>query len=359
MTPADIIRLRLANQQLSQHEFKTPGQLVSWLGAVQAQDYLNSKWAIGLRIKNCTEADIERAVAGKTIIRTWPMRGTLHYVAPEDARWMLQLLTPRVIRRAQNIYKLAGLDDKIFLKSRKQIEKMLRDGKLLTRNEIYQQLEKSGVSTAAQRGLHILGKLAQDGIICLGPRKGKQPTFTLLDEWLPPTKKLHHDEAIAKLTKCYFQSHGPATVQDFAWWSGLTVIEIKKGLEMNKSNLINELINGKNYSMGNAGADIKIKSRTVYFLPNYDEYLVAYRDRSLATDRKHTASLASASYFFNPTIIISGKIVGSWKRVFVKNKVNIEIELFTRLSKFQKHSLVAAAQRYSRFLKMSSVVSFK
>jgi hypothetical protein len=360
MTTEDILKLRLANQQISRTDFKTPGELVAWFGAVQAQDYLNSKWAIGLRLKNSDEADIEQAIADKTIVRTWPMRGTLHYVSPENVRWMLELLTPRVIARAANIYKLAGLDKKIFLKSKKLIAKILEGGRLLTRNEIYRELEKGGISTASQRGLHILGKLAQESLICLGPRKGKQPTFTLLDEWLPPTKKLNRDEAIAKLTKSYFKSHGPATVQDFAWWSGLTATDIKQGLEMVKSELNGELIDGQTYWIGNRKPEIKNKPATAYLLPNFDEYLVSYKDRRLTVEGINANQLkAPGNYFFNPSIIIDGKVAGSWKRELLKDNVIIQIKPLNSVSERHKRPVIAEANRYASFLKLSPVILFK
>jgi len=358
MNTAEILRLRLANQQISRTDFKNPGELVAWLGAVQAQDYLNSKWAIGLRLKNCTEADIERAVADKTIVRTWPMRGTLHYVSPEDVRWMLELLTPRVAARSSSIHKLAGLDKKVFLKSKKIFAKILQGGKQLTRDEIYDALERADISTAAQRGLHILGQLARDGLICFGLHKGKQPTFTLLDEWLPRVKKLNHEEALAKLTSLYFTSHGPATARDFAWWSGLTVTDIKQGLEMAKRNFNKEVINGQTYWMTN-NIDINNKSRVVCLLPNFDEYLVAYKDRSNVINTKYINQLvAPANGIFSPAVIINGKVAGIWKRSFEKDKVEIEIKLFNPVSETHKRSIVLEGKRYAGFMKKKPVLLF-
>jgi hypothetical protein len=356
----EILRLRLANQQISRADFKTPGELVAWLGAVQAQDYLNSKWAIGLRLKNSTEADIEEAVANKKIVRTWPMRGTLHYVSAADVRWMLGLLTPRVAARSASVYKLTGLDKKIFSKSKKLLAKILLGGKKLTRTEIYQALERASISTNSQHGLHILRQLAQDGLICLGPRIGKQPSFTLLDEWLPPAKKLKGDEALAKLTTRYFTSHGPATVQDFAWWSGLTVTDIKQGLEMVKTDLNKELINGQTYWLGNVIAGTKGKSNAVYLLPNFDEYIVAYKGRGLTSTAKFASQLiAPPNGFYSPSIIINGKAAGLWKRTFLNDKVNIEIKLLTPVSETHKRSIITEVNRYAKFLKMSPVLSVK
>src|SRR5499425_503893 len=222
MTGLDIARQRLYNQHIAGARFDNPGDVVGWLGAVQAQDYLSSLWAVGLRMKNATEKDVEKAIADKTLVRTWPMRGTLHFVAAADVRWMLELLTPRIVaNNVQRLLRQFGLDEAAFARSKDLVARALQGGKRLTRNATYEVLEAEGVSTAGQRGLHILWRLAQDGVICLGSREGKQQTFALLDEWAPKAKRMGRDESLAELAKRYFTSRGPATLQDFTWWSGL------------------------------------------------------------------------------------------------------------------------------------------
>lgn len=247
MTKSDIARLRLANHHISRASFKKPSDVVGWLTAVQAQDYLGSLWAVGLRMRQATEAAIEQAIADRSIVRTWPMRGTLHYVLPEDVRWMLKLLTPRVI--ASNAGRLAQLelDDGIVARCKELFERVLRGGEHLTRDGMYKALEKARISTANGRGLQILWRVAQEGGICFGARQGKQPTFVLLDEWVPQTKPKERDEALADLAQRYFTSHGPATVQDFAWWSGLRITDAKAGVEMIQSTLAKEIIDGEVY----------------------------------------------------------------------------------------------------------------
>jgi hypothetical protein len=357
MTITDILKYRLHNQQISRHMFEQPKDVVAWLGAVQAQDYLNSMWAIGLRIKNAAESDIEKAIADKTIVRTWPMRRTLHFVAAEDIRWMLELLTPRVIARCATMYKQAGLDDKTFAKSKKLFTNALQDGRQLTRNEMYQVLEQAKVSTASQRGLHILAHHAQKGLICFGARQRKQQTFVLLDEWIPATKKLKRDEALAELTKRYFFSHGLATIQDCAWWSGLTVADIKSGLEMIRQHLRAEVINKQTYWMSKNIPDEKIKFQSVYLLPYFDEYLVAYKDRSAAVDSKYSKLIGTANGIFNPVIVINGKVAGTWKRVFKKDMVVVEINPFMPLTERRKNVISIKAKHYGKFLKMPAMLS--
>src|SRR5207237_2162453 len=186
--------------------------------------YPGALWAVGLRTRDATEAAIEQAIAERTIVRTWPMRGTLHFVAPEDARWMLQLLTPRVVAaNARRVYQQSNLDDATFARSKDLFVDALQGGKQLPRPSLYKVLEAAGISVAGQRGLFILQRLSSEGLICFAARQGKQPTFALLDEWVPISlsKTPARDQALAELALRYFTSHGPATVQDFAWWSGL------------------------------------------------------------------------------------------------------------------------------------------
>lgn len=247
MKALDIARHRLFNQQISRPPFEKPGDLVCWFGAVQAQDYLPALWAVGLRTRRAVEATVEQAIAQRSIIRTWPMRGTLHFVAPNDAHWMLQLLTPRVVASSARRYRELELDDAVFARAEKKVIAALQGGNRLTRRALYDALAAAGISTASSRGLHIVGYLAQRRVICFGPRAGKQPTLVLLDEWVPNAKRLERPEALTELTTRYFTSHGPATVHDFAWWSGLTIADVRAGLEGATSRLLSEVIDGRTY----------------------------------------------------------------------------------------------------------------
>lgn len=349
MTSSDILKARLWNQQISEHQFRTPGEVVKWLGAVQAQDYLAALYAVGLRLNKTNQTAVEKAIADKTIVRTWPMRGTLHFVPAEDAKWMLALLTPGIIARTAGIYRQAGLDKNVFEKSRKLITKTLQGGKQLERKEIYAILEKGKISTSDSRGLHILGFLAQEGLICFGPRIGKQQSFVLLDEWVPVSKDLNGDEALAELTKRYFTSHGPASLQDFVWWSGITVSAAKKVIDFVKSSFVEEKFNGQSFWMGNQ-TNFNKKNLSTYLLPAYDEYLVAYRDRSAALDTRHTKSVLTTNGIFNPSLIINGKVAGTWKRTINKNEVVLQILPFRPLSQINKRAITHAAKQYSEFL---------
>jgi hypothetical protein len=240
-----IGRRRLGNQHISRPTFRDPTDVVGWLGAVQAQDYLGGLWAIGLRTKGATEATVEDAIARRQIVRTWPMRGTLHFVAAEDIRWILPVLTPRVVAGAQSRFRQLGLDDATFTKSARVAENALAGGTVVRRDR--RGSERRRDRDTLTRGLHLLGVLSQQGLLCFGPRDGKQHTFTLLEEWLPSSRTLGRADALGELARRYFASHGPATVHDFAWWSGLTVTDARAGLEGVKSELESEDVDGRTF----------------------------------------------------------------------------------------------------------------
>lgn len=355
MTTLDIAHRRLANQHIAGAGFERPGEAVRWLGAVQAQDYLGSLWALGLRMRRAIEAEIEQAIADKTIIRTWPLRGTLHYVAAADVRWMLKLVAARTIARAAPRYRQLELDEATFAKSKRVLLRALRGGKQLTRPELAAALHRAGISTGSQRLIHILNRAALEGLICYAARRGKQFTFALLEEWVPAAKTFERDEALAELARCYFRSHGPATLQDFAWWSGLAIADARAGLEMVKSRLLQEVIGGRAYWFSASRPAVKEASPTAYLLPAYDEYTVAYQDRSAALNPLHAKE--SGKGIFHPTIVVDGQIVGTWKREFKKNSVVIMPSYFTRLSRAREGAVAEAASRYGEFLAASAVLS--
>jgi len=343
----DIAYQRLNNQSVAGQTSTDATEVVRHLVAVQAQDYLGSLWAVGLRIKNATEPDIENALNNRQIVRTWPMRGTLHFVAAEDARWMLPLLTPRVIVRTATIYKQAGLDNKIFLKAKKIIVKALEQRKVLTRTELYDVLEDARIDTADQRGLHILGYLAQEGLICFGGRKGKQQTFVLLDEWLPKSHSLTREESLYQLAKRYFASHGPATRNDFAWWSGLGPGDVNSALAMIKTEVTVFALEKREF--WTIGDQQPIKSeRGIYLLPAYDEYTVAYKDRSAILDPAHVQKARNG--IFGPVVIVNSQIAGTWSRTITNDKVSIQIKSFIKLQSVQAGRLQKKVKEYCRFI---------
>jgi len=355
MTVSDIARLRLHNQRIACATIERPGDVVSRLGAVQAQDYLGALWAVGLRMRNAVESDVERAIADRTIIRTWPMRGTLHFVATADIRWMLELLTPRVVaNNAQWLLRDFDLDESAFARSKDLFARALQGGKRLTRNAMYDVLDAGGVS-ASQRGRHILTRLAQDGFICFGAREGKQQTFALLEEWAPAARRMARDESLAEIAKRYFTGHGPATLQDFAWWSGLTTADATAGLEMAKRSLVQENIKGQTYWLASSILATKDSSPTAYLLPAFDEYTVAYKDRSAVLDPTFGKQANPGNGILYPTIVVDGQVIGTWKRTLKKDSLAISPSPFAKFMRAETRALAKAANRYGKFLGASVV----
>jgi hypothetical protein len=359
MTVFDLARSRFINQQIGVPRFSKPGDVVRWMGAVQAQDYPAALWGVGLRTPGATQETIENAIAEKRTVRTWPMRGTLHFVAPSDVRWMLKYLTPRVVARAASRFRQLQLTDATFSSSRTVIEKALAGGKFVTREAMYTLLERSRISCAGQRGIHILWKLAQEGLICFGTHEGKQPTFVLLDEWIPEMKIPPRDEAIVLLAQKFFASHGPATLHDFVWWSGLTVVEARTGVEVIKGSFASDVVAGKTYWFPINGLKATRETRTAHMLPAFDEFLVGYKDRSAAVDAKHARRAHPGGGILNPTIVIDGRIIGTWKRTIKQDTVVTRIRPFTRLNNDQYQKIEKGAERYAKFLGKSAAIEFE
>jgi hypothetical protein len=347
---ASLTRARLLHQRIARPRESTVADLVRWMGAVQAQDYLGSLWAVGLRLPDFTEADVEKAVAERAIVRTWPMRGTLHYVAASDVRWMLPLLTPRVIARSARRHRQLGLDDVALKRSRHALERALRGGRALTRSETYAVIERAGVSTEGQRGIHIVAHLAQRGVLCYGPRQGRQPTFVLLDEWVPASPERPREAALADLAARYFASHGPATLHDFAWWSGLLLPDARAGIDAARAGLVKETIAGRScWSARSSPARLRT-GPVAALLPPWDEYVVAYKDRAAALGHLPQEEARVRYAVGNWLVVVDGRVCGAWRRTLTPLTVRVALDFWTRVTPARRRAVREATARYARFL---------
>lgn len=348
MANVHIALVRLGNQKITKSLWKNPTDVVSWFGAMQAQDFAAAKWAIGLRTIHQTDAAIEQAFNEGKILRTHVMRPTWHFVTPKDIRWMLALTSPRVHAFNGYYYRKSGLTKDIFQKSNLIIRKLLQGGKQLTRLQLNTALEHEHIPTQELGLTYTLLQAELDGIICSGPRIGKQFTYMLLDERVPESNKMDRDEALGELTKRYFQSHGPAQIQDFVWWSGLTTSDVKRGIEIAK--LQKEIINQKTYWLVKHTEEKIIQS--VKLLPPFDEYFVAYKDRSDILDERYKKHMNFNGGMITGAITINGIIAGTWKRVFKKKEVIISLQPFTAFEKEEYEKIKKEANAYGNFLSL-------
>ena len=352
----DISAQRLSQQRLSQGQFANPAEAVAWLGAVQAQDFLYALWAVGLRVQNSTQESIERAIAEKSILRTWAMRGTLHFLASADAHSLLALLLPSNLSRGASNHRRVGLDEATFSKSNAILQKTLQGGQRLERKDLVAALKGNGIAIDDNRFLFLVHRAAVEGLICFGPRRGKQVTFTLLDEWLPPSHPFSHDDTLASLALRYFTGHAPAALKDFTWWSGLPAAEARSGLEMVKSQLISHTLGDQTFWLpANLPADPPAPD-SVVLLPDFDEFIVGYADRSAAVPPALLPLMTAREGVFSPAILLNAQIAGIWRRTLVKNAVSLSLTPFAPLTPAQSDALSAAVARFAAFLGLLPVI---
>jgi hypothetical protein len=350
-THAGIAVRRLQTQRLTGEPFASAVDAVAWLGAVQSQDYAGAKWALGQRTLDATELDLDRLFDDGAILRTHVLRPTWHFVLPDDIRWLVDLTAPRVKARMAYYERLREIDRALVLRSHALLEATLRDSNYLTRSQLAAVFGGAGIQVAGERLGHLLMRAELDGVIVSGPRRGKQMTYALLDERAPSARRLDRDEALADLTRRYFTGHGPAQVQDFAWWADLTVADIKRGLSMVGPALAHEEINGKSYWSSPDSQAAGEGGSSLHLLSNYDEFLVAYRDRSASLDpqRGFNAGLFPHGSILAHVVILNGQVWGCWKRRHLGREIVVELGPLDVLDSKESATLQEAAWRISRF----------
>ena len=334
---------------MSSTKFSRPEQVVAWLGAVQAQDYPGAKWALALRLSRATENRIEQAFARGDILRTHVMRPTWHFVTPADIRWMLALTAPRVRATMGSYDRKLEIDAALIMRSNKAIARALTGGVELTRQELKLVLQRAGITVGTvQRLAHLVMHAELDAVVCSGPLRGKQFTYALLDERVAAAKTLTRDAALAELTRRYFISHGPAQLPDFVWWSGLRVAEERSGLEMCSRDLADEVVDGKRYWFAPSRRMVERLLRTAYLLPLYDEYLIAYKDRSASLDVTRWKPVVKRDAWSAP-VVIDGRVIGGWRVAVSDGQAAITLDLPVAPNRTDQRLLAAASQKFGDF----------
>ena len=352
MRAIDLAQQRLLNQRLIGVAFKRPEDVVQWLGAVQSQDYPGAKWALGQRIRGATDAAIDEAFSSGKIIRTHVMRPTWHFVMPADIRWMLALTAPRVNAAMAYYYRQGEVDDALVARCNTVFRRTLRGGKQLTRGELGKALERAGISATGVRLGFLLGRAELDAVICSGALRGRQHTWALLEERIPESRVLNRDEALVELIRRYFTSHGPAQLTDFVWWSGLTLADTRRGIELAQSDLAQDVIGGKTYWFSSSMKMARPEPGTrIHLLPNYDEYFIAYKDRGAVADAELFKEPSDViRYLYGYIAVMNGRVIGGWKRTIEKGRVVVEVRLPIALNKDGRDALNAAAEQYGAFV---------
>lgn len=349
-----ITSIRVLSQQLSEPQFNNPKDLVKWMGAIQAQDYTMAKWAIGVRLKSGSLQQVEEALHKGEIIRTHIMRPTWHFVPAEDLRWMIQLSGERVKKAYDSYAKRFNVPESLHTKCGKLFEKILRDNNHLTKQEIGEELMRAKILDDPNTAHYFTNRAEALGLLCSGADKNDKVTYALLDERIPPTKELQKDEALAKLARRYFRSHSPATLQDFLWWSGLTITETRRAINLISEELIKEQLASQEFFIHQSYAESKQPDNILHFLPSFDEFLISYKDRSAALDPKHYPKAFNNFGTFYPVIMHNGKIIGNWKKTVKKGAIAIESSFFEKKTKVEKKLLHEGEKRYLNYLSNSN-----
>lgn len=346
-----IARRRLANSLLPAPTLNSAADVVRVLGAVQAQDYGSAKWAIAQRTRGLTDQDVERACVSGAILRTHVLRPTWHFVLPQDARWLLELTGPGVLATQRYYNRVLQLDAQQFRRSNRVLERTLQDGVHRTRPELAAILRRAGVhAPTGQHVGHLLMRAELDRVIISGARRRKQFTYALFDERVPAAPPRDRAEALHDLTRRYFATRGPATIQDFSWWSGLTVADATRGVEAAARLLERTTIDGRIYWHIPSPGSRRGPVRTAQLLPNYDELFIGFRDRSAFDERlHHIRPKRRLNALMGHIVFVDGQIVGGWRRTLGKTVV-VELRLLVPLTAHELGLVRRAAERFGKFL---------
>ena len=353
-----IARQRLFNQRLLASSFRQPVEVVHWLGAAQAQDYAGAKWSLGMRLDPATadvsDTAVEQAFDAGAMLRTHVLRPTWHFVAPADIRWLLALTAPRVTLLNAPYYRRVGLDDELYARAREVLIQALAGSTHPTRDELRQALDTAHIAADIElRMIYILMRAELDGLICSGPRRGKQFTYALLDERVPPTAPLGREEALAELARRYFTSHGPATVHDLARWASLTLEDVRTGLAASAAHLQSEEVDGQTYWFDPALPPPPAPSAeepAAYLFSIYDEYVIGYKEWSAIADAEDAARLRALANDLTNVVLVDGRIVGTWKRAIGSRGVTVTLRPLRTLRQEETDAVAAAADRLGAFL---------
>lgn len=348
-----IAQQRLLDQSISGHPFDSPEAVVTWLGAVQSQEYPYAKWGLAQRSEGVLDDRVEQALIDGTILRVHAMRPTWHFVPAADIRWLQDLTGPRVHAVNRSLYRNNELDEPILSRARDLMTHALRDSTFLTRQELAAVLARAGIEAAGQRLAYIIMHNELNAVLCSGSRRGKQFTYALVDERAPLARTLPREEALAELTRRYFTSHGPATVKDFVWWSGLTTADARLGLGMLGVAVERFEMEGIMFFDIPTGRLLTPDPPVVRLLQAYDEFVVAYTESRnvLKVDNLLGSMSVGRPLYYHP-VVVDGQVAGHWRRFDSRSGTSVDVQLRRALSPGEVEALLAEVERFAVFAGM-------
>ncbi|MET0302611.1 MAG: winged helix DNA-binding domain-containing protein [Microbacteriaceae bacterium] len=339
-----LTRRRLAALSIAGASHPDAASAVRSLLAVQAQDFAGALWSLGLRTAGATAASVEAEHERGAFVRSWPQRGTLHFVAAEDLGWMLSLTGERMTRAAAGRHRQLDLDEPQFDRARDAARDRLGGGEHASRRELLAEFEAAGVSIAGQRGVHLLGRLSYDGVLVQSGRD----RYTLLDRWGAEPRRLDPPDALREYAARYFTGHGPATVEDFAWWSSLTLGQAREGLRAARDQLDELEVAGSTYYLR---PGLTVAAASVDLLPGFDEYLLGYRDRTAPlAGEPLEAVVPGLNGMFLSTVVVGGEVRATWSRRRTRSGWAVSLSELAPLSETTRERVRRGVARYARFL---------
>ncbi len=355
----DALALRMRALLLSGTPAGSPAEVVRWFGAMQAQDVASGHWSFGVRVPGLTDADVDAATENRQVVRTWPMRGTIHFVPPADVRWMLELTGVRALNGLAARWERLGLDQHQLAKAADVLGTGLADGQPRTRSECIDILNAAGLDATGQRAYHLLWHTAQIGVTVIGPQRAGQQTFALLDAWLPEQNTPDRDEALATMALRYFRSHGPASKRDFTGWTGLTATDIRTALGAAGDALTAVSVGGVDmFCTAEALHEQRPDAAPLTVLPGFDEYLLGYKDRTLMADPDVMAAvIPGGNGIFRSTVTTAGRVRATWTRKTRKRAVDVTLQpLDAWRPELHREALTAGFAAYGQFLGLAASV---
>ena len=354
MNAKEIARRRIGNSRLTGDRFAAPDDVVRWHLAMQSQEYGPAKWSIGQRSSGLDDADVDSALTEGTIVRTHVLRPTWHFVARDDIRWLLALSGPRVQQGNAGRNRQLGLDARTLTRAEKVVTSILEGGNRLTRDELATELDRRKLDRGGQRMPYLLMHCELVGLIGSGGRKGKQHTYALLDERVPAhPRPLDRDDALVELVRRYLGSHGPATVKDMSWWSGLTMTDIRHAIDVLGDEVARDEVDG--LSFVSASSERSARPPAVggaHLLQTYDELVVGYTESRFHGDEVGDLAREAWNDRTYPTgvFLLHGRVFGHWRRTLDAKRIRVAIHTYADATAADERALGSATRRLGRFV---------